>query len=134
MQCACSSRHLIHSKILVSPNLSSEPRRNMESSLHYVILLGLLATILVTTHGQGDAVGLNGEEMRPVEVEMVMEYRVWRRKLMTPLELCLECKCCSSTTCATMPCCFGINCQLPNKPFGVCAFVPKSCHCTSCSI
>ncbi|EOA12242.1 hypothetical protein CARUB_v10012729mg [Capsella rubella] len=110
----------------------------MESrlQLHSVVLLGLLATFLVTTHGQvgtcaGDGAGLNGEEMWPVEVGM--EYRVWRRKLLTPLELCLECKCCSSTTCATMPCCFGINCQLPNKPFGVCAFVPKSCHCTSCS-
>ncbi|CAH8269643.1 unnamed protein product [Arabidopsis lyrata] len=80
----------------------------------------------------GDGTGLNAEEMWPVEVGM--EYRVWRRKLMTPLELCLECKCCSSTTCATMPCCFGINCQLPNKPFGVCAFVPKSCHCNSCPI
>ncbi|CAL9230472.1 unnamed protein product [Arabidopsis halleri] len=104
----------------------------MESSLHSLIFLGLLATILVTTHGQGDGTGLNAEEMWPVEVGM--EYRVWRRKLMTPLELCLECECCSSTTCATMPCCFGINCQLPNKPFGVCAFVPKSCHCNSCSI
>ncbi|ESQ40001.1 hypothetical protein EUTSA_v10015102mg [Eutrema salsugineum] len=101
----------------------------MEPSLHGAILLGLLATILVTTaHGQG------GEEMWPVEMGMI-EYRgLWRRKLMTPLELCLECKCCSSITCATMPCCFGINCQLPNKPFGVCAFFPKSCHCTSCSI
>ncbi|KAL1213313.1 hypothetical protein V5N11_028218 [Cardamine amara subsp. amara] len=104
----------------------------MECSLHSAILLGLLATILATTHGQGDGVGKNEEGMWPVEVGM--EYRVWGRKLMTPLELCLECKCCSSTNCATMPCCFGINCQLPNKPFGVCAFVPKSCHCTSCSI
>ncbi|GMN40688.1 hypothetical protein TIFTF001_009917 [Ficus carica] len=55
-----------------------------------------------------------------------------RRKL-GPFQLCLLCKCCAGPTCASMPCCFGIDCQLPNKPFGVCAFVPKTCNCTSCA-
>lgn len=68
-----------------------------------------------------------------------VEGRTSRRRL-EPFQLCLVCKCCAGggdpttgTTCATMPCCFGIDCQLPNKPFGVCAFVPKTCNCTSCS-
>ncbi|KAL5538962.1 hypothetical protein UlMin_043982 [Ulmus minor] len=67
------------------------------------------------------------------------EYRVMaandgRRRRLAPFQLCLLCKCCSgATTCASMPCCFGIDCQLPNKPFGVCAFVPKTCNCTNCA-
>ncbi|KAK2655592.1 hypothetical protein Ddye_008644 [Dipteronia dyeriana] len=61
------------------------------------------------------------------------------RRRLAPYQLCLLCKCCtaaatnSSSTCLTMPCCFGIDCNLPNKPFGVCAFVPKTCNCTSCT-
>ncbi|XVF37355.1 hypothetical protein REPUB_Repub20aG0000800 [Reevesia pubescens] len=55
------------------------------------------------------------------------------RRRLAPFQLCLLCKCCTgsgsaASTCTTMPCCFGIDCQLPNKPFGVCAFVPKTCN------
>lgn len=87
---------------------------------------------------------LTAGEFRPMEP---VEYRLigrkgenhdddlWRRRL-APFQLCLLCKCCTgaaTTNCATMPCCFGIDCQLPNKPYGVCAFVPKTCNCTSCA-
>ncbi|KAL3585878.1 hypothetical protein D5086_012745 [Populus alba] len=87
---------------------------------------------------------LTAGEFRPMEPA---EYRLigrkgddhdddlWRRRL-APFQLCLLCKCCAgaaTTNCATMPCCFGIDCQLPNKPYGVCAFVPKTCNCTSCA-
>ncbi|KAI4341905.1 hypothetical protein MLD38_026575 [Melastoma candidum] len=58
-----------------------------------------------------------------------------------PFQLCLACKCCAAAaagtpppTCAIMPCCFAIDCQIPGKPFGVCAFVPKTCDCTSCAV
>ncbi|MCL7035601.1 hypothetical protein MKW94_027440 [Papaver nudicaule] len=63
-----------------------------------------------------------------------------RRRKLAPFQLCLECKCCAAggaidpSTCTTMPCCFGIDCQIPGKPFGVCAFVPKTCNCTSCAV
>ncbi|XP_015087317.1 uncharacterized protein LOC107030562 [Solanum pennellii] len=62
-----------------------------------------------------------------------------------PFQLCLACKCCVSaaeaeaeaetepSNCTSLPCCFVIDCQLPNKPYGVCAFVPKTCNCTSCA-
>ncbi|KAL8237320.1 hypothetical protein R6Q59_018401 [Mikania micrantha] len=57
------------------------------------------------------------------------------RKL-NAFQICLDCKCCivvsDPSTCSNMPCCFGIDCQLPNKPYGVCAFVPRTCNCTSC--
>ncbi|GMI64488.1 hypothetical protein like AT5G01015 [Hibiscus trionum] len=61
------------------------------------------------------------------------QYRADGRRRLAPFQLCLLCKCCSASTCTSMPCCFGIDCQLPNKPFGVCAFVPKTCNCNSCA-
>ncbi|XP_010278904.1 PREDICTED: uncharacterized protein LOC104612940 [Nelumbo nucifera] len=95
--------------------------------------------------------GGGGEGLIPVEVA---EYRVLtelvegksgeegrsRRRQLAPFQLCLLCKCCTASagggdpsTCLSMPCCFGIDCQLPDKPYGVCAFVPKTCNCTSCA-
>ncbi|XP_010931421.1 uncharacterized protein [Elaeis guineensis] len=53
-----------------------------------------------------------------------------------PFQLCVDCRCCTANdrnNCTSMPCCFGIDCDLPDKPYGVCAFVPKTCNCTSCS-
>ncbi|KAL0911568.1 hypothetical protein M5K25_019717 [Dendrobium thyrsiflorum] len=38
-----------------------------------------------------------------------------------PFQLCLTCQCCpvgDPTACLSMPCCFGIDCDLPNKPYG----------------
>nr|CAD1817441.1 unnamed protein product [Ananas comosus var. bracteatus] len=52
-----------------------------------------------------------------------------------PFQLCLGCRCCAAdnaTDCLDTSCCFGIDCNLPDKPFGVCGFVPKTCNCTSC--
>ncbi|PON47765.1 Tyrosine-protein kinase [Parasponia andersonii] len=75
-------------------------------------------------------------EMLPVvpteyrSIEAISAIGGGRRRL-APFHLCLVCKCCSAATCVSMPCCFGIDCQLPNKPFGVCAFVPKTCHLTA---
>ncbi|XP_068667591.1 uncharacterized protein [Aristolochia californica] len=58
------------------------------------------------------------------------------RRMLAPFQLCLLCKCCAANSgasnCSSMPCCFGIDCQLPDKPFGVCAFVPKTCSCSTC--
>lgn len=57
------------------------------------------------------------------------------RRILEPFQQCLECRCCSAgdpTSCSSMSCCFGIDCNLPDKPYGVCAFVPKTCNCTSC--
>uniref|UniRef100_A0A5K1DWB3 DUF7866 domain-containing protein n=1 Tax=Nymphaea colorata TaxID=210225 RepID=A0A5K1DWB3_9MAGN len=79
-------------------------------------------------------------EYRPIED---VQYRVFApsdgRRRLAPFQLCLACRCCSGggtdpSLCATLPCCFGIDCSLPDKPYGVCAFVPKSCNCTACGM
>ncbi|KAJ9179718.1 hypothetical protein P3X46_008052 [Hevea brasiliensis] len=109
--------------------------RTMKLLLLFFLLIPLL---IITTPAellpvQASAAG----EFQPVEPT---EYRLIaatvRGRRLAPFQLCLLCKCCAAaaaTTCATMPCCFGIDCQLPNKPYGVCAFVPKTCNCTSCA-
>ncbi|XP_008804651.1 uncharacterized protein LOC103717879 [Phoenix dactylifera] len=74
-------------------------------------------------------------EYRPIDRAVAMDGDANRREL-APFQLCQECRCCATNdpnNCSSMPCCFSIDCNLPDKPFGVCAFVPKTCNCTSCS-
>ncbi|XP_021910602.1 uncharacterized protein LOC110824325 [Carica papaya] len=102
-----------------------------KSPLNYttkVFVLVLLAAYLGISKAQ---VEMNWWPTEPTRFELVTG---GRRRRLDPFQLCLLCKCCSTTICTTMPCCFGIDCQLPNKPFGVCAFVPKTCNCTSCAV
>ncbi|EES09158.2 uncharacterized protein LOC8083027 isoform X1 [Sorghum bicolor] len=50
-----------------------------------------------------------------------------------PFEVCRRCRCCVSpsipSSCVDTNCCYDINCNLPGKPFGTCAFLPKTCGC-----
>lgn len=60
----------------------------------------------------------------------------YNRRKLAPFQLCSGCTCCASTdskdVCTTSACCYSITCGLPDKPYGVCAFTPKACNCTSC--
>ncbi|TVU50652.1 hypothetical protein EJB05_02031 [Eragrostis curvula] len=49
-----------------------------------------------------------------------------------PFELCDGCRCCAesnSSMCVDTSCCYAIDCDIPGKPYGVCAFTPRSCGC-----
>ncbi|KAJ1273898.1 hypothetical protein BS78_05G020200 [Paspalum vaginatum] len=49
-----------------------------------------------------------------------------------PFELCDGCRCCSTSdpsSCVDTSCCYAIDCNLPGKPFGTCAFAPQTCGC-----
>ncbi|XP_040385679.1 uncharacterized protein LOC102709791 [Oryza brachyantha] len=55
-----------------------------------------------------------------------------------PFELCMGCRCCASSnasSCVDAQCCYAIDCNIPGKPFGVCAFSPHTCDCaaTNCT-
>ncbi|KDP21816.1 hypothetical protein JCGZ_00603 [Jatropha curcas] len=93
-----------------------------------LLLLLLILQLIDTASGE-----FHFRPAEPTEYRLINTTEL-RRRLAEPYQLCLVCKCCAgATTCATMSCCFGIDCQLPNKPYGVCAFVPKTCNCTSCA-
>ncbi|XP_037427849.1 uncharacterized protein LOC119293484 [Triticum dicoccoides] len=58
-----------------------------------------------------------------------------------PFQLCMGCRCCAaagsgsnasaSSSCVDTRCCYAIDCNVPGKPFGVCAFSPRTCGCGS---
>ncbi|PIN12893.1 hypothetical protein CDL12_14486 [Handroanthus impetiginosus] len=59
-----------------------------------------------------------------------------RRKLGS-FQICALCTCCgggSKSYCLASPCCYAINCNIPNRPFGYCSFTPKTCNCFGCHI
>ncbi|KAI3829539.1 hypothetical protein L1987_03665 [Smallanthus sonchifolius] len=121
----------------------------MEAIKHITSIFFLLLFIFNSTSGAIEETTIEEHVMQllpvPVPVEMGRsEYRMaaeidggGRRRKLGPFQVCLVCRCCvmatDPSTCSNMPCCFGIDCQLPNKPFGVCAFVPKTCNCTTCA-
>jgi hypothetical protein len=47
--------------------------------------------------------------------------------------VCEACRCCSTSngsSCVDTSCCYSsIDCSLPGKPFGTCAFTPQTCGC-----
>nr|CAB3462901.1 unnamed protein product [Digitaria exilis] len=53
-----------------------------------------------------------------------------------PFEVCEGCRCCSTSnasSCVDTSCCYSIDCNLPGKPYGTCAFTPQTCGCGSTS-
>ncbi|KAI3796874.1 hypothetical protein L1987_39560 [Smallanthus sonchifolius] len=65
-----------------------------------------------------------------------------RRKL-NGFQICSLCTCCNSgggggggggKYCTPSPCCYAINCNIPNRPFGFCSFTPKTCNCFGCHL
>ncbi|KAL7110030.1 hypothetical protein ACP275_06G212100 [Erythranthe tilingii] len=77
--------------------------------------------------------------MEPGKVEtmmMMMMVNGSRRKLGS-FQICALCTCCGGggkTYCLASPCCYAINCNIPNRPFGFCSFTPKTCNCFRCHL
>lgn len=75
--------------------------------------------------------------MVPVgDTEMRVMLNDTRRKLGS-FQVCSLCTCCggaSKSYCLPSPCCYAINCNIPNRPFGFCSFTPKTCNCFGCHI
>ncbi|XP_012834583.1 PREDICTED: uncharacterized protein LOC105955414 [Erythranthe guttata] len=67
-----------------------------------------------------------------------------RRRKLESFQICSLCTCCgggggggggeSRSYCLPSPCCYAINCNIPNRPFGFCSFTPKTCNCFGCHI
>ncbi|KAG6513549.1 uncharacterized protein LOC121973134 [Zingiber officinale] len=99
-------------------------------------LLLALSILLLTFLNRGSVFYTAAVEYKPAPgIAEQRHLHTDDRRMLDPFQLCLDCRCCAandSSICSMMPCCFGIDCNLPEKPFGVCAFVPKTCNCTSC--
>ncbi|KAK7344111.1 hypothetical protein VNO77_13395 [Canavalia gladiata] len=68
-------------------------------------------------------------------VSMQMMMNESRRKLGS-FQICALCTCCGGPRgiCLPSPCCYVINCNIPNRPFGFCSFTPKTCNCFECNL
>jgi hypothetical protein len=71
---------------------------------------------------------------------VVKQQVVYRRSSVTtaeaasyaPFEVCEGCRCCAASNeseCVDTSCCYAIDCDIPGKPFGFCAFTPQTCGC-----
>ncbi|MFQ6650672.1 hypothetical protein Gotur_022817 [Gossypium turneri] len=79
---------------------------------------------------------VNGSsEMFPLVEEKMMLFNESRRKLGS-FQICAVCTCCGGAkgACLPSPCCYAINCNIPNRPFGFCSFTPKTCNCFGCHL
>ncbi|KAL6839974.1 hypothetical protein ACP4OV_029784 [Aristida adscensionis] len=110
----------------------------MPSLLPLLLLLLSLAAAASGT-GASQAPG-EGEELVPVAPAagvgaMVLGLNETRRRLGS-FQLCAPCNCCGGDSggCVPYPCCYAINCNVPNRPFGYCSFTPKACGCLHCNI
>ncbi|PWA42394.1 hypothetical protein CTI12_AA545260 [Artemisia annua] len=126
---------------IFAPKASAGPHKARDCLSLVLILRSRLKYVLSV-----DVLLVNVED-NTIEHEVVMpvpvgrrEYRVldvfgWR--MYSPFKLCSTCKCCVTvsdpTTCMNMQCCYGIHCNLPHKPFGICAFMPNKCNCSNCA-
>ncbi|KAG6469752.1 hypothetical protein ZIOFF_070683 [Zingiber officinale] len=96
------------------------------------LMVPLMAILLLTFLNQGLVFLASADEYQPVNL---IEYRHVDVKEARQFQHCDKCQCCAvgnSTDCPMMSCCFVIDCNLPGKPFGTCAFVPKTCNCNAC--
>ncbi|XP_051119831.1 uncharacterized protein LOC127243719 [Andrographis paniculata] len=109
-------------------------------ALLLIVLFGLVA---VGVEGNATVV----EEMVPVAAKGEMMAAMMmkmdesnRRRLRGRFQVCSLCTCCGGgggggrSYCTASPCCYAINCNIPNRPFGYCSFTPKTCNCFGCHI
>ncbi|KAB2033583.1 hypothetical protein Goshw_018428 [Gossypium schwendimanii] len=89
------------------------------------------ATTMGQVNGSSEMVPIMEEKM----VKMMMLFNESKRNLRR-FQICAVCTCCGGArgVCLPSPCCYAINCNIPNRPFGFCSFTPKTCNCFGCHL
>ncbi|OEL38606.1 hypothetical protein BAE44_0000375 [Dichanthelium oligosanthes] len=113
-----------------------------------ILSLALLFTSLL--QAQAGASNLGSDKQKQLEEYVPVRSVVYRSRSVAlpaatteavgyePFQLCDGCRCCSASntsSCVDTSCCYAIDCNLPGKPFGTCAFTPRTCGCgdTNCT-
>ncbi|XP_010528640.1 PREDICTED: uncharacterized protein LOC104805696 [Tarenaya hassleriana] len=104
------------------------------------IILLLVFSSFISFSQANSGIQANGSsseerEMVPLMEEKFVLMNETRRKLGS-FQICSVCTCCggSKGLCLPSPCCYAINCNIPNRPFGYCSFIPKACNCFGCHL
>ncbi|KAG8501766.1 hypothetical protein CXB51_004734 [Gossypium anomalum] len=89
------------------------------------------AATMGQVNGSSEMVPIMEEKM----VKMMMLFNESKRNLRR-FQICAVCTCCGGArgVCLPSPCCYAINCNIPNRPFGFCSFTPKTCNCFGCHL
>ncbi|XP_038993224.1 uncharacterized protein LOC120116913 [Hibiscus syriacus] len=102
-----------------------------------LFLLFLLLSAFVFNHNEATSMAqVNGSsDMVPILEEKMMWLNESKRNLRS-FQMCAVCTCCGGArgVCLPSPCCYAINCNIPNRPFGFCSFTPKTCNCIGCHL
>ncbi|XXG41498.1 hypothetical protein AAC387_Pa01g1943 [Persea americana] len=81
---------------------------------------------------------VNGSDAMEPLIEPGAEWMVLNetRRRLGRFQICALCTCCGGPrrVCLASPCCYSINCNIPNRPFGFCSFTPKTCNCFGCHL
>ncbi|TVU25502.1 hypothetical protein EJB05_28001 [Eragrostis curvula] len=127
---------------------SSSPSPRPPIPLFLLISLLAVSTILAASAQQDDSSSSNVTVAAAAETAWTPRLRKtfldggltagrWRgRRLVGRFQVCAVCTCCGGPhgMCIPAPCCYAINCNIPNRPFGVCSFTPRTCNCLSCHL
>ncbi|KAK7376350.1 hypothetical protein VNO78_34816 [Psophocarpus tetragonolobus] len=113
--------------VACSPGILLLTLVKMPSSAHvHGLIISLIClSILLPNVNQGN--------VGAASMQMMMNES--RRKLGS-FQICALCTCCGGAKgiCLPSPCCYAINCNIPNRPFGFCSFTPKTCNCFECHL
>ncbi|WJX19149.1 hypothetical protein P8452_08869 [Trifolium repens] len=76
----------------------------------------------------------NANEVNGAEVTMQMMMMNENMGKLGGFQICALCTCCGGAKgmCLPSPCCYALKCNLPNRPFGFCSFIPRTCNCFGC--
>ncbi|GKV02375.1 hypothetical protein SLEP1_g14819 [Rubroshorea leprosula] len=104
-----------------------------------VSLISLLFLANVVSCGEASMAQVNGsasELLVPLMEEKMLAMVNESRRKLGSFHLCAACTCCGGARglCLPSPCCYAINCNIPNRPFGFCSFTPKTCNCFGCHL
>ncbi|KAL0924389.1 hypothetical protein M5K25_005212 [Dendrobium thyrsiflorum] len=129
----------ISAPTLISHSSPHLPKMPLISCIPCLLLLLLLLLLflssistkpLLSNETESPAVAAK-PEMRPVATATVPELRPSvfnERRRLGRFQICALCTCCGGPKglCLACPCCYAINCNIPNRPFGFCSFIPKT--------
>ncbi|XP_023546744.1 uncharacterized protein LOC111805758 [Cucurbita pepo subsp. pepo] len=123
----------------------------MKQSLHtisltmspYGVLFSLIFLLFLAHNAiEATSIHVNDSDQEPMMVPLMEKMETTAmvinggRRQLRSFQICALCTCCGGArgVCVPSPCCYAINCNIPNRPFGFCSFTPRTCNCFGCHI
>ncbi|KAK8924003.1 hypothetical protein KSP39_PZI019256 [Platanthera zijinensis] len=106
--------------------------------LLFLLFMATVSGNQSSTHASEASEAGSMAEMTPVAPEPVLQFVFLNetRRHLNSFQICALCTCCGGPKrlCLPSPCCYAISCNIPNRPFGFCSFLPKTCNCFGCHL